>query len=113
MLIACDGGTQLVMGGLTLEEVSGIPQWVVSLTLLAIALLVNIFDVGMYGKVEGVVTIIMMIIYFAMAILGAAGAGEAMGRCSGHPGKRRFPAGGRLERRVWLRRDSGLVLHRF
>ena len=95
MLIACDGGTQLVMGGLTLEEVSGIPQWVVSLTLLAIALLVNIFDVGMYGKVEGVVTIIMMIIYFAMAILGAAGAGEAMGAAVAIPENAGFlPEGG-------------------
>lgn len=79
MLIACDGGTQLVMGGLSLEQLTGIPQWIVSLALLLIALLVNIFDVGMYGKVEGVVTILMMIVYFALAILGSAGVGEAMG----------------------------------
>ncbi len=79
MLIACDGGTQLVMGGLSLEQLTGIPQWSVSLALLAIALLVNIFDVGLYGKVEGVVTIIMMVVYFALAILGSAGLGETMG----------------------------------
>ena len=79
MLIACDGGTQLVMGGLTLEQVSGIPQWVVSIGLLAMVLLVNIFDVGLYGKVEGVVTVIMMIIYLLMSVLGAAGAGTVVG----------------------------------
>lgn len=79
MLIACDGGTQLVMGGLTLEQVSGIPQWVVSIGLLALVLLVNIFDVGLYGKVEGVVTVIMMIIYLLMSVLGAAGAGTVVG----------------------------------
>ena len=79
MLIACDGGTQLVMGGLSLEQLLGVPQWIVSLSLLVIALLVNVFDVGMYGKVEGVVTIIMMIIYFGLAITGSMGVGEGMG----------------------------------
>lgn len=79
MLIACDGGTQLVMGGLSLEQMTGIPQWVISVGLLLIAFLINIFDVGLYGKVEGVVTIIMMLLYLVMAVAAALGAGESMG----------------------------------
>lgn len=79
MLIACDGGTQLVMGGLSFEQVAGIPQVVVSITLLVLVLLVNIFDVGLYGKVEGIVTIIMMLIYVIMAVFGALGGGAAFG----------------------------------
>lgn len=79
MLIACDGGTQLVMGGMSLEEMTGIPQWIVSLSLLLIAFLVNVFDVGLYGKVEGVVTVVMMLIYLVLAVTGALGVGEGMG----------------------------------
>ncbi len=79
MLIACDGGTQLVMGGLSFEQVANVPQVVVSLVLLALALAVNIFDVGMYGKVEGIVTIAMMLIYVAMAVVGFFGGGAAFG----------------------------------
>lgn len=78
-LIACDGGTQLVMDGLSLEQMTGIPQWAVSLGLLLIAFLINVFDVGLYGKVEGVVTILMMVVYLLLAILGSAGVGEGMG----------------------------------
>ena len=51
----------------------------VSLGLLLLALLVNIFDVGMYGKVEGFVTIAMMLVYVVMAVVGAAGGGAAFG----------------------------------
>lgn len=79
MLIACDGGTQLIMGGLSFEEMFGVPQVAVSLALLLLALLVNIFDVGMYGKVEGFVTIAMMVVYVIMAVVGAAGGGAALG----------------------------------
>ena len=62
MLIACDGGTQLVMGGLCFEEMTGVPHIVVSLGLLAVILAVNLYDVGLYGKFEGYATIGMMII---------------------------------------------------
>lgn len=79
MLIACDGGTQLVMGGLCFEEMTGVPHIVVSLGLLAVILAVNLYDVGLYGKFEGYATIGMMIIYLVLAIVGATGAGTAFG----------------------------------
>lgn len=79
VLIACDGGTQLVMGGLTFERMIGVPQLAVSLILIAIIVLVNVFGVEFYGRAEASITIIMMIVYFALAILGSAGLGESMG----------------------------------
>lgn len=79
VLIAADGGTQLVMGGLAMEQMLGIPQLAVSIALLVIILLVNIFGVEFYGRAEASVTIVMMVVYFILAILGAVGTGESMG----------------------------------
>jgi len=79
VLIACDGGTQLVMGGLAFEQMIGVPQPIVSLALIAIIVAVNVFGVEFYGRSEAGVTITMMIVYFALAILGTAGLGESLG----------------------------------
>ncbi|WP_227018027.1 APC family permease [Sinanaerobacter chloroacetimidivorans] len=79
LLIACDGGTQLVMGGLSMESLLGIPQPVVTIGLLIIILLINIFGVEFYGKTEAVVTVAMMITFAILAILGYAGVGESYG----------------------------------
>lgn len=79
MLIACDGSTQLVMGGISLEHMTGIPQWITSLIFLVAVFLVNIFGVGLYGKVESVVTIVMMLLYVVLAVAGCIGIGENMG----------------------------------
>jgi amino acid transporter len=79
VLIAADGGTQLVMGGLAMEQMLGVPQLAVSLVLLLIIVLVNVFGVEFYGRSEATVTIIMMIVFFILAILGTAGVGETIG----------------------------------
>lgn len=79
MLIACDGGSQLVMGGMSLQAMCGIPQLIVSMFLLIAALLINIFDVGMYGKVESIATVSMMLIFLVMAVTGTLGVGEGVG----------------------------------
>lgn len=79
VLIAADGGTQLVMGGLAMEQMTGIPQPIVSGVLLLIIIAVNIFGVEFYGRAEASVTIIMMIVYCIMAIAGTAGLGETLG----------------------------------
>jgi amino acid transporter len=79
VLVACDGGTQLVMGGITLEELVGVPQLAVSLGLLLIIICVNIFGVKFYGMAEASITIIHMIIYLILAVLCAFGFGEYTG----------------------------------
>ena len=79
LLAAADGSTQMAMSGYSLQNITGIPAIVTSLAFLVICLLINIFDVGIYGKVAGILPIGMMIIYAVLAIVGALGVGEAMG----------------------------------
>ncbi len=84
VLIACDGGTQLVMGGLSFERMLGVPQALISIILLVLILLVNIFGVEFYGRAEASITLIMMAIYVILAICGTAGLGQHLG-WSAHP----------------------------
>ena len=79
LLAAADGSTQMAMSGFSLEEITGIPAMATSLLFLVVCLLVNIFDVGVYGKVAGILPIGMMIAYAILAIAGAVGVGESMG----------------------------------
>ena len=111
VLIACDGGTQLVMGGLTFEQMIGVPQLPVSLVLLAIIILVNVFGVEFYGRAEASMTIVMMVLYFIMAILGSAGLGEYLGYShvvSENAGLLRQAAADRVRQR----RHGDMVLYR-
>ncbi len=79
LLAAADGSTQMAMSGYSLQEVTGIPAIVTSLLFLVLCLLINIFDVGVYGKVAGTLPIGMMVAYAIIAIAGAFGAGESIG----------------------------------
>lgn len=79
LLAAADGSTQMAMSGYSLQDVTGIPAIVTSLIFLVLCLLINVFDVGVYGKVAGILPIGMMIIYAILAVIGFAGVGEHMG----------------------------------
>ena len=79
VLIATDGGAQLVMGGLSMESLCGIPQVIVTLLLFALVFGINILNVDFYGKIEAVVTIVMMIIFIGLALAGNLRIGEALG----------------------------------
>jgi amino acid transporter len=79
LLIAADGGTQLVMGGLSIESLWGIPQPVTTALLFVFVIAVNMIGVEFYGKTEAVITVIMMIVFALLAIAGFAGVGESFG----------------------------------
>jgi amino acid transporter len=79
LLIAADGGTQLVMGGLSMESLVGIPQPIVTGVLFLFVILVNLRGVEFYGKTEAIITVVMMIVFAALSILGFAHVGESMG----------------------------------
>lgn len=79
ILIAADGGTQLVMGGLSLESLCGVPQWVVTALLFGIVIVINIVNVDFYGKIEAIVTIAMMLVFTALSIAGNLHIGESFG----------------------------------
>ena len=79
LLAAADGSTQMAMSGYSLQDVTGIPAIITSLVFLVLCLLINLFDVGVYGKFAGALPIGMMIAYMVLAICGALGVGESMG----------------------------------
>lgn len=79
LLAAADGSTQMAMSGYSLQDITGIPAIVTSLAFLIICFFINLFDVGIYGKVAGILPIGMMIAYAILAVLGATGVGESMG----------------------------------
>lgn len=79
VLIACDGGTQLIMGGESMEQLCGIPQLAVTLFLAIAVVLINIFGVDFYGKSEAVITVLMMVIFAVLSLLGFFHVGEAFG----------------------------------
>ena len=79
LLAAADGSTQMAMSGYSLQDVTGIPAIITSLVFLVLCLLINLFDVGVYGKFAGALPIGMMIAYMILAICGALGVGESIG----------------------------------
>lgn len=79
LLIAADGGTQLVMGGLAMESLYGVPQSLVTGALFLFVILVNLRGVEFYGKTEAVITVVMMIVFAALSILGISRIGELGG----------------------------------
>ena len=81
LLAAADGSTQMAMSGYSLQEVTGIPAIVTSLVFLVACLLINIFDVGIYGKFAGILPIGMMAAYAVIAVLGLLGVGESALGC--------------------------------
>ena len=64
------------MGGVAIQKLFGIPQIVITLLLLLCVMLINIFNVGIYGKVETIITILMMILFVALSICGVSRLGE-------------------------------------
>ncbi len=79
LLIACDGGTQQMVGGLAVEEWTGINHLIVIAVFLTIVVCVNLFGVQFYGKFEVYLTFAMMVVFLLLGILGCLGAGEAIG----------------------------------
>lgn len=79
VLIACDGGTQLIMGGESMQQLCGVPQLLITLILTFAVVFINIFGVDFYGKSEAIITVLMMVIFAVLSLLGFFHAGEAFG----------------------------------
>lgn len=79
LLIACDGGTQQVVGALALERAIGIPYLLTIVVFLVVVTCINLFGVQFYGQFEVIMTLAMMIIFFLLGVLGFLGVGSAFG----------------------------------
>lgn len=79
LLIACDGGTQIMMGGTSVESITGIPQVVVALALFAVVIAINVVGVNVYGAVESWLTVGMVVVFALLGVLGVLNVGESFG----------------------------------
>lgn len=79
LLVACDGGTQIMMGGASLESITGIPQVAVALVLFAAVVAINVIGVSVYGAVESWITVAMVVVFAMLGALGLAHVGEIFG----------------------------------
>lgn len=79
LLIACDGGTQIMMGGASLESITGVPQLVTALVLFAVVVAINVVGVSVYGAVESWITVTMVVVFALLGILGFFNVGEIFG----------------------------------
>ncbi|MEI8217131.1 MAG: APC family permease [Eubacteriales bacterium] len=94
LLIAADGGTQLVMGGLSIESLWGIPQPVTTAILFIFVIGVNLAGVAFYGKTEAVMTVVMMVFFALLSVAGFAHIGESFGAVPVNANMAFLPAGG-------------------
>lgn len=94
LLIACDGGTQIMMGGASVESILGVPQLIVALALFAIVVIINVVGVNVYGAVESWVTVALVVIFSLLGICGLLGLGEPLGAVPVEEGTRLLPEGG-------------------
>lgn len=70
MLVFADGGTQLVIAGLTLEGVSGVNYitWVIVLFIVAVG--IHLFGIDLFGKAQTICSGIMVIIFLVIGFMG-------------------------------------------
>lgn len=94
LLIACDGGTQIMMGGTSVESITGIPQVLVALLLFAVVIAINVIGVSVYGAVESWLTVGMVIIFALLGVLGILNVGETFGAAPYQPAPSLIPEGG-------------------
>ena len=79
VLVSCDGGTQVVIGGLSMEDITGIPQPITTCALLGILVAVKLIFVVLYGRAEAIGTIAMVGVFLVIGLLGLFRVGEAAG----------------------------------
>lgn len=75
LMIAIDGGTQIIIAGTSVEELIGVPQMAATLAILAISVVIHLTGVQIYGKVEGLISGIMVVIFVVVSVAGFAGLG--------------------------------------
>lgn len=75
VLVAADGGTQLIIAGDALNQLLGLPAVLFSWTILALLVIVNITGVQVFAKLQIVVSLSMMGVLGGLGVLGVLGLG--------------------------------------
>lgn len=75
VLVAADGGTQLVIAGEALEQVLGAPAVLFSWGILAILVVVNVTGIQVFARLQITVALSMMVLLATLGLLGIFGLG--------------------------------------
>ncbi|MFD0619805.1 APC family permease [Paenibacillus sp. GCM10027629] len=75
VLVGTDGGTNMIVGGQSIETLTGIP-WVLAVVIILVALVaVNMAGVGVFGKVQTILALGMMGLLGLIGLWGMTGIG--------------------------------------
>lgn len=75
VLVGTDGGTNMIVGGQSLEALTGIPWYVCVSVILIFLVLVNLMGVAVFGKVQSILAIGMMTLLGVLGLWGLTGIG--------------------------------------
>ncbi|MDF2681714.1 MAG: family permease [Brevibacillus sp.] len=75
VLVGTDGGTNMIVGGQSMEALTGIPWYISVAVILIFLVVVNLMGVGVFGKVQSVLAISMMSLLAILGIWGLTGIG--------------------------------------
>lgn len=79
LLIACDGGTQIMIGGESVQSITGLNATVVSVVLFLFVVTINIVGVNVYGAVESWITVSLVVLFAILGLCGFFHIGESFG----------------------------------
>ncbi|HCF2456888.1 TPA: APC family permease [Pseudomonas aeruginosa] len=75
VLVGTDGGTNMIIGGQSLERLTGWPWHLFSLGILAVLVVINLKGVDVFGRVQTTLAIAMMLMLGTVGVWGLSGIG--------------------------------------
>ncbi|MGO0061358.1 APC family permease [Brevibacillus fluminis] len=75
VLVGTDGGTNMIVGGQSLEALIGVPWYLCVAVILVFLVIVNMMGVEVFGKVQSVLAISMMALLGLLGLCGVFGIG--------------------------------------
>lgn len=75
LLVIFDGGTQMAIVGVAIQDATGIPALLVTIVMFAAAVLIHLLGVSFYGKFEAGASFIMVILMVFFGVMGTFGLG--------------------------------------
>lgn len=73
VLVGTDGGTNMIIGGQSLERVTGVPWYYFSFSILIALVAINLKGVDLFGKVQTTLSVAMMLMLGFIGVWGLTG----------------------------------------
>ncbi|MED1469912.1 APC family permease [Bacillus salipaludis] len=75
VLVGTDGGTNMIVGGQSFETLTGIPWYIGVIVILLFLSLINLLGVSVFGRVQSILAISMMMLLGILGLMGLLGIG--------------------------------------